>query len=301
MPDHIRGGAVKGKEYSRASASYPFSTRAAKTTILGKRRYDGTPSSVPRTGSVMDGLEDLTTPGQSTSVDDLVSGAAREAGIKPPKKVLPQTSPPQPPSFPRRFPPLQAPASPSRTRGTLLGREPQNLSPADHSRIRTPVTSSAGFGDNGKVDEGLRKPNEVDAMALVFKRMKGKAWKSLEKPVLVVSSTISKDNTAGEEVQRAKLLCELGRKMQCKKSTFGSMPPQSLSRQDRLDFASPVTFGSQRDHRNIPQTSRYWSVPEATDFPAMLRYFGTDWHGIAKHMTTKTHIMVYAIIFLTLA
>jgi hypothetical protein len=39
-------------------------------------------------------------------------------------------------------------------------------------------------------------------------------------------------------------------------------------------------------------TSSYWSVPESTDFPALLRYFGTDWHGIAKHMTTKSHIMV---------
>lgn len=45
------------------------------------------------------------------------------------------------------------------------------------------------------------------------------------------------------------------------------------------------------------QISSYWSVPEQTDFPKLLSQFGTDWHGIAKHMTTKTHIMVYRTVF----
>jgi hypothetical protein len=204
---------VKRKEYSRASGSRPFSTRAATTTILAKRHYDGTLRSVPRAGSVMEGLYD--------------------PPIRPPKKVLPQNSPPQPPSLQiTRFPPFQAATAPSRTRGTMLGREPQNLSPADHSRIRTLVrsdeqekTSSTGFDDNGKVDEGLKKPNEVNAMALVFKKMKGKAWKSSENPVLIVSPTISKDNTAREEVQQAQLLAHFWQKKRSKASIWRRSDP----------------------------------------------------------------------------
>jgi hypothetical protein len=73
----------------------------------------------------------------------------------------------------------------------------------------------------------------------------------------------------------------------------------SISKQKTKDAPqmSPQQHGEQQDHRNIPQTSSYWSVPEATDLPALLRHFGTDWHGIAKHLTTKTHIMVYTTIF----
>jgi hypothetical protein len=54
----------------------------------------------------------------------------------------------------------------------------------------------------------------------------------------------------------------------------------------------PAPFDSQ-NQRNIIQSSSYWSIPEQTDFPALLRHFGTDWHGIAKFMTSKTYIMVY--------
>jgi hypothetical protein len=45
------------------------------------------------------------------------------------------------------------------------------------------------------------------------------------------------------------------------------------------------------------QTSSYWSVPEQTDFPTLLRHFGSDRHRIARWMTSKTHIMVYSIVF----
>ncbi|KAF4609457.1 hypothetical protein G7Y89_g15859 [Cudoniella acicularis] len=68
--------------------------------------------------------------------------------------------------------------------------------------------------------------------------------------------------------------------------------PQPYPVQDRVDPAIPVTFDSQQDRRNVQQTSSYWSVPEQNDFPALLRHFGTDWQGIAKWMTSKTHIMV---------
>jgi hypothetical protein len=76
---------------------------------------------------------------------------------------------------------------------------------------------------------------------------------------------------------------------------FDTMP-QSFTGQDRLDSSAPTSFDSQ-DRRNPQQTSSYWSVPEQTDFPALLRHFGTDWHGIAKFMTSKTHIMVQYFFF----
>ncbi|PMD17683.1 hypothetical protein NA56DRAFT_691658 [Hyaloscypha hepaticicola] len=74
--------------------------------------------------------------------------------------------------------------------------------------------------------------------------------------------------------------------------------PQPFPTQERLESAPPpINYESQQDRRNIQQTSSYWSVPEQNDFPALLRHFGTDWHGIAKWMTSKTHIMVYTTVF----
>ncbi|KAJ0120487.1 hypothetical protein J7T55_015216 [Diaporthe amygdali] len=35
-----------------------------------------------------------------------------------------------------------------------------------------------------------------------------------------------------------------------------------------------------------------WIVAEMYDFPGLLRSFGSDWHGIARHMRTKTAAMV---------
>ena len=46
-----------------------------------------------------------------------------------------------------------------------------------------------------------------------------------------------------------------------------------------------------QQQRSSP-TSSYWSVPEQTDFYNLLRYFGTDWHAIARSIKTKTHVMV---------
>ncbi|KFY16490.1 hypothetical protein V492_01287 [Pseudogymnoascus sp. VKM F-4246] len=45
------------------------------------------------------------------------------------------------------------------------------------------------------------------------------------------------------------------------------------------------------DQRNEP-TSSYWNVREESVFPALVAYHGTDWHGIAELIRTKTHIMV---------
>jgi hypothetical protein len=58
------------------------------------------------------------------------------------------------------------------------------------------------------------------------------------------------------------------------------------------ESAEPPLSNVSFDRRNMPQTSSYWSVPEQTDFPALLQHFGTDWKAIAKWMGSKTHIMV---------
>jgi hypothetical protein len=72
---------------------------------------------------------------------------------------------------------------------------------------------------------------------------------------------------------------------------------QPYQPQDRPESATPLSFDAPQDRRSTPQTSSYWSVPETTDFPVLLRHFGTDWHAIAKFMTSKTHIMVYQSVF----
>ncbi|KAG9229886.1 hypothetical protein BJ875DRAFT_521691 [Amylocarpus encephaloides] len=74
-------------------------------------------------------------------------------------------------------------------------------------------------------------------------------------------------------------------------------PPQPYPSSERIEPTTPSSFDPQQDRRNTPQTSSYWSVPEQNDFPALLRHFGTDWQGIARHMTSKTHIMVYTNLF----
>ncbi|KAI9742394.1 MAG: hypothetical protein M1818_003927 [Claussenomyces sp. TS43310] len=68
---------------------------------------------------------------------------------------------------------------------------------------------------------------------------------------------------------------------------------------DRMSSVPPSAphDNPQQKSRNFSQTSSYWSVPDQSDFPALLAHFGTDWAGIAKWMGTKTHIMVYTTIF----
>lgn len=95
------------------------------------------------------------------------------------------------------------------------------------------------------------------------------------------------------------------------KATAGIIDREMLSRLDRKEDNSLQTRQARRgsdyavfyssqgvgtveevDRRTTAQSSGYWSVPETTDFPMLLGHFGTDWHGIARFMTTKTHIMV---------
>ncbi|AEO71781.1 uncharacterized protein THITE_2059762, partial [Thermothielavioides terrestris NRRL 8126] len=63
-------------------------------------------------------------------------------------------------------------------------------------------------------------------------------------------------------------------------------PPASVP-----TFEISQTTGPERI-RTPQQASSYWSVSETTDFPALLRAFGTDWGRIAAHMQTKTATMV---------
>lgn len=53
-----------------------------------------------------------------------------------------------------------------------------------------------------------------------------------------------------------------------------------------------MIYDAQQDRRNQQQTSSYWSVTEQNNFPLLLQHYGTHWQNIAKHMESKTHIMV---------
>ncbi|KAI0392704.1 hypothetical protein F5Y17DRAFT_467387 [Xylariaceae sp. FL0594] len=50
------------------------------------------------------------------------------------------------------------------------------------------------------------------------------------------------------------------------------------------------------DRKSGGQPSSYWSVPEATEFPSLLRSFGSDWAAIAAHMRTKTTVMALTLL-----
>ncbi|KAK4121758.1 hypothetical protein N657DRAFT_576958 [Parathielavia appendiculata] len=64
------------------------------------------------------------------------------------------------------------------------------------------------------------------------------------------------------------------------------LPPASVP-----TFEISQSVGPERI-RTPGQASSYWSVSETTDFPGLLRAFGTDWVKIANHMQTKTATMV---------
>lgn len=76
------------------------------------------------------------------------------------------------------------------------------------------------------------------------------------------------------------------------------MPPQSQVA--TFEFGHPTNSARstveppERGGRATPvtQATSYWSVAELSDFPQLLRSFGTNWHSIAQHMTTKTAVMV---------
>lgn len=72
---------------------------------------------------------------------------------------------------------------------------------------------------------------------------------------------------------------------------FGAAPapasvPTSASDPEPSGRATPAPTASG------PTASSYWSVVEQSDFPKLLRSFGTDWPAIAQHMATKTATMV---------
>ncbi len=66
-------------------------------------------------------------------------------------------------------------------------------------------------------------------------------------------------------------------------------PPPPPATVPTFEIAQP---GGPERLRTPQQASSYWSVSETTDFPGLLRAFGTDWVKIAHHMQTKTATMV---------
>ncbi|RYP69338.1 hypothetical protein DL771_006148 [Monosporascus sp. 5C6A] len=77
----------------------------------------------------------------------------------------------------------------------------------------------------------------------------------------------------------------------------GVMPNGQRPQQGIPGQQSPVTLidlnqTSGSDHKSGTLLSSYWSVSEATEFPLLLRSFGSDWAAIASHMRTKTAVMV---------
>lgn len=59
--------------------------------------------------------------------------------------------------------------------------------------------------------------------------------------------------------------------------------------------AGPSTVEPERSGRANPAAggaSSYWSVTEQSEFPDLLRSFGSNWSAISQHMTTKTPTMV---------
>jgi hypothetical protein len=67
---------------------------------------------------------------------------------------------------------------------------------------------------------GNMRDRIIEKEQLVLRQMKGKAWKSSQNTALVISSTISRDNTAGEEVRQAKLLAHFGQKIRSNASIW---------------------------------------------------------------------------------
>src|SRR5690606_15708315 len=68
------------------------------------------------------------------------------------------------------------------------------------------------------------------------------------------------------------------------------LPPQPIV--STLNFVQPTSQPQAEARRVQNPASSYWSVSEITEFPALLRTFGTDWSAIANHMGSKTPVMV---------
>jgi hypothetical protein len=72
-------------------------------------------------------------------------------------------------------------------------------------------------------------------------------------------------------------------------------PPPPPANVPTFDSFAVIQSGPDRT-RTPAQASSYWSVSETTDFPSLLRSFGTDWQAIANYMKTKTTVMVSQIL-----
>ena len=78
----------------------------------------------------------------------------------------------------------------------------------------------------------------------------------------------------------------IGQRCACVGFVLNQMIPGNL-----CDCGHNAAFHS-AEINTATQTSSYWSIAETTNFPTILEHYGSDWHGIAKFLTPKTHIMV---------
>ncbi|KFZ11289.1 hypothetical protein V502_07623 [Pseudogymnoascus sp. VKM F-4520 (FW-2644)] len=69
--------------------------------------------------------------------------------------------------------------------------------------------------------------------------------------------------------------------------------PITYASQDRIESMPPPSeYDSNQQDQRKTGTSSYWNVQDQNVFPILVEHYGTDYHGIAKAMETKTHTMV---------
>ncbi|KAL3417993.1 vegetative cell wall protein gp1 [Phlyctema vagabunda] len=137
-------------------------------------------------------------------------------------------------------------------------------------------------GNNGSEDEDV----ECRKCKMVYRRSISRMGSML----LLSSSMMTGETTLPMEFQVSENVSSSKMK---RKRSHDEDYEMTLFRRVRIKTLIELPAPSDpRIESNIQQTSSYWSVYEQTHFPTLLQYFGTDWHGIAKTMRSKTHIMV---------
>jgi len=141
-------------------------------------------------------------------------------------------------------------------------------------------------GDNVSEDEDI----ECWKCKMVYRRLisSNSSQPLLSSSMMTAETTLPMDFQVPENVSSLKTKRKMPRDEDYEMTLFRRVRIKTLIELP----ATPAPFDSQ-NRSNIFQTSSYLTVPEQTDFPALLRHFGSDWHGIAKSTTSKTHIMVY--------
>lgn len=82
-------------------------------------------------------------------------------------------------------------------------------------------------------------------------------------------------------------------------SHYDMVPQNHDSQEPTGSVPLASVYDSNQQHQQNKGTSSYWTIKEKEDFPMLVNDHGTDWHGIAKSMRTKTNIMVCTLSFAT--